>query len=239
MLRWRGPFLLFALLAGLLAGSDLAFGSCIVFPRDAEEPVVEVCDENDTYSFRLADTTRSFDKDEFAARIISAAREWLNEHGDGIALLDGGLVEVWMTVPMANPEAGQPRAIVETSHGLLSFWFDLHALEWKFSHKEAAVLTSGSYPQTFGHRPASVFVQSQNDASPQDVTLALRARGALDVIERGSGLFEARTRIFDEKKFATHVGMLTSVIKYAQVNSVMEWIADRQMAFSFVISRAE
>lgn len=238
-MMWRAPFLLFALLAGLLAGSDLAFGSCIVFPRDSAEPVVEVCDENDTYSFRLADTTRSFDKGEFRARVISAAREWLNDHSHGVTLIDGGLVKIWMTVPMANPEAGQPRAIVETSHGLLSFWFDLHALEWKFSHKEAAVLSSGNYPQTFGHRPASVFIQSQNDAQPQDVVLALRARGALDVIEKGPGVFEATTRIFDEKKFATHVGMLTSVIKYAQVNSVMEWIADRQMAFSFVISGAE
>ena len=231
--RWRSPFMLCLILATLLASSEIAFGSCIKFPRDAEYATVEVCEHSDSYSFRIGDHTQGFLKEEFSQRLSTAARNWLSSHGQLASLPKSSNMQIWMTVPMANPEAAQPRALIQTSGGWISFWFDLNKEDWEFEDHESAILGKESYPTSYGHRPATVFVQSHPETTFETVESALLARGATAVSDKGNGVFEARCEVFDEKKLAAEAGKMTNVIKYAQVNSVMEWIADRQMAFSF------
>lgn len=231
--RWRSPFMLCLLLAGLLASSEMAFGSCIKFPRDAEHATVEVCEHSDSYSFRIGDHTQSFLKEEFSQRLSNAARNWMSKHGQLASLPTSTMIQLWMTVPMANPEAAQPRALIQTASGWISFWFDLNKQDWEFEDHESAILDKEPYPTSYGHRPATVFVQSHPGTTLKSVESALLTHGAKSVRDRGNGVFEARCEVFNEKKLATEAGKMTNVIKYAQVNSVMEWIADRQMAFSF------
>jgi hypothetical protein len=123
--------------------------------------------------------------------------------------------------------------LVQTSSGWVSFWFDLNKLEWEFDDAESAILGKDSYPQTYGYRPATIFVQSLPGTNPEQVEVALRAHGATAILDRGNGSFEARCGIFEEKKLAMEAAKMKDLVKHAQVNSVMEWIADRQMAFSF------
>ena len=232
--RWRASLMFCVIIASLMASSEIAFGSCIKFPRDAEQPTVEVCEHSDAYAFRIGNHTQSFLKNEFSLKISEAARIWLSSHGKLTSLPKSTTIQIWMTVPMANPEAAQPRALVQTANGWVSFWFDLNKLEWEFDDTESAILGKDSYPQTYGHRPATVFVQSLPGTNPELVESALRAKGATAILDRGNGSFEARCGIFDEKKLATQIASMKDLVKHAQVNSVMEWIADRQMAFSFL-----
>lgn len=231
--RWRSPLLMCLFLASILAGSEIAFGSCIKYPREAETPTVEVCEHADSYSFRIGDHTRGFLKDDFARQISSAARVWLSRHGHQATLTRTASIQIWMSIPMANPEAAQPRALIETSAGLISFWFDLNKLDWEFDDNESAILGADKYPASYGHRPASVLVQAHANISTDTVERLLHQQGATSIVDKGNGVFEARCKIFDEKKLVASAAKLTNVIKYAQVNSVMEWIADRQMAFAF------
>jgi hypothetical protein len=229
--RWRSPVVLGLIFLSLMARSEVAFGSCIKFPRDAEIATVEVCEYADSFLFRIGDNAKSFFKDEFSRNITIAAQEWLSEHNNTVKLPEDSVIQIWMTVPMANPLAAQPRAVVSTSSGWISFWFDLNKFKWHFQNKETAILGNESYPQSYGHRPASIFVQSQPDISAETMSALLHHQGATSVVNRGNGTFEATCKIFDEKKLASRVNAIKAYVKYAQVNSVMEWIADRQMAF--------
>lgn len=231
--RWRSPLFLALLLLSVMASSEIAFGSCIQYPRDSEDPIVEVCEHSDSYIFRLGDMSRAFSKEEFRLSIQRAAFNWLSEHDQAAILPATSVAQIWMSIPMANPEAAQPRALILTSSGWVSFWFDLNKMDWEFADRESAIIGKESYPKSYGHRPGFIMVQSHSTASAESVEEALLNLGAITVVHRGQGVLEASCKIFDERELAERARSRSDMIKHAQVNAVMEWIADRQMAFSF------
>ena len=225
-----------AAILALLGVSEVAIATnhCIIFPRESTNPVVEVCEHDTQFKFRIGDDVTVFESQQFKTKISIAIGEWLDKHDLSEAKLESGKVEIWMSVPESNPTAAQPRAIVETLHGKLSFWFDLHAGEWSLDDKESAVLGKDDYPNSFGHRPSRVIVKAQKGVSSATATEALLDAGAHEVSEQGGGWYAASCDVFNERTVAalalkTHA----DVLQYAQVNSVVECIADRQMAFQF------
>ena len=132
---------------------------------------------------------------------------------------------------MANPEAAQPRMILPTSRGNVSFWLDLEAADWRFQDRESAILGKNQYPETFGYRPGIVLVQAKSGIDHQELEQSLVEQGATSILETRPGSFQVRCKTFGEKSLVSSAIKLSSMVKYAQVNSVMEWIADRQMAF--------
>ncbi len=139
-----------------------------------------------------------------------------------------------MSVPEANPAAAQPRAIVDTTAGRVSFWFDLKADHWEFFDEEAAILGDATYPESFGYRPLRILIRAQPGVSSSAVEAALTQSGATNVSNDGYSWYSATTDLFAEKEVAFRIlKNHNDILKYAQINSVVEWIADRQMAFSF------
>lgn len=212
----------------------IATNSCVVFPRESKNPVVEVCHNDVEITFRIVDDITRFESDQFKSRVMESIRAWLTKHGKSDALIDDSAVEIWMTVPESDPAAAQPRAVVTTSFGKLSFWFDLKAQEWILKDKETAVLGEQNYPDSFGYRPTRVLAKAQSGISGKQAKAALMDAGANGVTEQGGGWYAATCDVFQEVAVAeralkTHDG----VLEYAQVNSVFEWIADRQKAFDF------
>lgn len=233
-MRLKTPFALLAyfFLTALMLSSEVVLGACVKFPRDAEIPAVEVCEDDDAYSFQVGDVMHRYDKATFASRVKTAATEWLALADDSVTMDASSPIQIWMSVPMANPEAAQPRMILPTSRGNVSFWLDLDAAEWHFQDRESAILGTKDYPETFGHRPGIVLVEAKSGIDTSDLVHNLLDRGATSVIETRPGSFEVQCKTFAEKSLATSAGKLGSMVKYAQVNSVMEWIADRQMVFA-------
>jgi hypothetical protein len=132
---------------------------------------------------------------------------------------------------MANPEAAQPRMIIPTSRGNVSFWLDLEANDWRFQDRESAILDQKNYPETFGYRPGVVLVEAKSGIDHHELEQSLMDHGATSVIETRPGSFKVQCKTFGENSLVRSATKLSSMVKYAQVNSVMEWIADRQMAF--------
>lgn len=228
------------LLVSVLAhNSAYGMNRCVQFPqadsnKPKVEPTIEVCTTDDQYSFRILDNYKIFSREDFEFRIRSAVNNWLEGHHQSPNIVVNAQVFVWLSVPEANPEAAQPRALVDTSKGYLSFWFDLDSNQWVFSDSETAILGSKKYPDSFGYRPQYVLAKGQSNANTIDVTQALQDVGAYDISDQGNGWFTAKTKIFEEQSLASkalknHGNVLRSV----QVNSVVEWIADRQLVFSF------
>jgi len=233
MVFWINSRIVFYLLVGsILASSEIAFGSCIQFPKESQNPTVEVCEEPESFIFSIGNFTRSYDRKEFVESILTATSKWLLEHNNSASIVPGSNLQIWMSIPLANPEAAQPRALVFTTKGWISFWFELDASEWSFADKETALLGKDKYPENFGYRPTALIIKSQPGVPTRDVEEALFEYGATNIIDHGNGNFEANCPAFEEKRIAREASSLTSLIKYAGVNSVMEWIADRQLAFS-------
>lgn len=228
-------------IAFLFSQAAQAAEVCVAFPRDTQSdstkiPAVEVCTTEEVYRFRIVDRTTVFQKHEFESRLNQAVFRWLEEHNLNQNLVSSSNVYIWLSVPEANPAAAQPRALVDTQKGYLSFWFDLNADEWILTDQETAVLGSSKYPQSFGHRPQVVLAKAQNEANYAEVVMALTAVGASEVTDLGSGWYSAKTKLFEEKFVAVNaVKFHGQHIRSAQANSVVEWIADRQMVFAFSV----
>ena len=230
---FKAPYALivYLFLSAVMLSSEVILGACVKFPRDAEIPVVEVCEQEDVYSFQIGDVTRRYDKATFASLSKTAASDWLANADDSVIVDSSSPIQIWMTVPMANPEAAQPRMIVPTSRGNVSFWLDLDTVDWRFHDRESAILGKNQYPESFGYRPGIVLVQAKSGIDHQELEQSLVEQGATSVLETRPGSFEVRCKTFDEKSLVSSAIKLSSMVKHAQVNSVMEWIADRQMAF--------
>jgi hypothetical protein len=223
-------------MAMFVTGNIANAQSCVNFPEGSTNPVVSVCETESDYIFHIGDAVRSFPRGLFESRLTHAARKWFESQKMTTELLAGASARIWMTVPEVNPEAAQPRLIVTTPAGSISFWFDLWSDEWVFADKETAVLGRKTYPESFGYRPKMVLVQSTDGASEDQVKAALLSCGAERIESRGGGWFTAFARTFEETSLAANARKShSSTIKMAQVNSVMEWIADRKMVLSFKI----
>lgn len=230
---FKVPFALitYLFLTAVMLSSEVVLGACVKFPRDAEIPAVEVCELDNSYSFQIGDVMRRFDKATFANRAKIAASEWLASADESVSMDLSSSIQIWMTVPMANPEAAQPRMIIPTSKGNVSFWLDLESNDWIFQDRESAILGKMHYPDTFGHRPGIILVEAKPGIDRYELEQSLIEHGATNVIETRPGSFEVQCKTFGERSLVNSAGKMSSMVKYAQVNSVMEWIADRQMAF--------
>jgi hypothetical protein len=217
--------------------SELQPQTCVGYPENDANPPVEVCKTKDSYSFRILDDLKIFARLDFEERVSNAAALWLSSHNKESTLLAHSSVQIWMSVPESSPGAAQPRAIITTSAGRISFWFDLAADHWEFNDAETAILGEGNYPDSFGYRPLRILVKAQPGVPASEVEASLRAEGAKKVTIDGNGWYSAFSTLFDEKNVAVRAHQNhPTVINYAQVNSVVEWIADRQMAFYFTYS---
>jgi hypothetical protein len=222
--------------AMLISTAAIGQADCARFPRGSAAPVVEVCADHNQYRFRVGEIMRSFDRDHFERRLSAAIHGWLASHHESPDLVNQSIVEIWMTVPEANPEAAQPRAIVSTTKGQVAFWFDLSLNNWILSDKETSLLDDATYPESFGHRPRRVLVKAQPGIPAKDVAAALTSEGATEITSQGSDWYTAACQLFDESACANAaLRNHQHVLKYVQVNSVVEWIADRQVAFSFPV----
>ena len=226
---------LIAITMGFLVSEvALGAGSCTLFPRGSSNPIVAACEEPHEYQFRFGDQSYSFIKDEFQARIRSAADLWFKHHDLSSMVEQVTKVEVWLSVPEANPLAAQGRAVFHGPEGNVSFSFDVKSNEWVFHDTVAAILGKNTYPQSFGHRPSTILVKSNPNASPSVVISSLIDSGATSATHIGGTNYHALSQAFQEDSLirSIHANQL-DVISAAYMNSVFEWIADRQMVFQF------
>lgn len=212
----------------------IATSDCIVFPRESANPAVKACEAETVYVFRIGEQKYVFEKDIFRHRIRQAAAEWLFSK-DLLSLLEETTaIEVWLSVPESNPLAAQARAVFKTTLGNISFSFDVKSDDWSFRDESAAVLNDKTYPESFGYRPSKIFAKTFDGIPTSVVTDSLTDAGAVAIKDEGNGHYSATCRTFNEMAVVQEASKSHSdILKYVQVNSVYEWIADRQMAFRF------
>lgn len=212
----------------------IAESGCVSFPRQSSNPVVEACETEFEYDIRIGENSYVFDKEIFQDRIKHAAMTWLTTRAPSATVDSSSLVDIWLAVPESDPLAAQGRVMVRTSHGNVVFYFDIKSSNWVFSDSSTAILNDKSYPTSFGHRPASILAKPTPGAPVDSVIHALLESGAIDATYDNSGSYRGVAVPFQELNVANRaLKSHAEFLERVQVNTIFEWIADRQKIFEF------
>ena len=225
-------FLIFA-----LTKNTASFASnCKNIPEQSDAPLAIYCEDQDSYSFDLAGDQISFSKHEFQTRLSRAIKLWWAAHGLSQASLTYSDINVWLSIPEANPQAAQARAVVMSPIGHVSLSFDLHDEEWRLSDQEAGVLDRYNYPDSYGWRPQQLMISFNPGTSREQATTLLQKAGIKLAEETSPGWYKAETKIFDESAAIhrlTQYDRMSGYVRSSQLNKLFEWIAIRGRTVHF------
>jgi hypothetical protein len=209
--------------------------SCLYIPS-AESPAVSACDVGENYTFDITGSTYAYAKDAYQARLNGMLADWLA--AEGLEAPDGAVVELWLAVPEANPSAAQARAVLRSPSLNLVWFLSVHPDEWTLAGRDIGILAGGAYPQSFGHRPGQLLVKAKGGSEAARAAL-LAAYGATTPEAYVSGWSIYHTQAAAELVVADSVladPRSATLIERIDPNSVVEWIAMRQLAFTFAFS---
>ncbi len=209
---------------------------CKNIPEQSDAPLAIYCEDQDSYSFDLAGDQISFSKHEFQIRLSRAIKLWWASHGLSQTSLTYSNVDVWLSIPEANPQAAQARAVVISPLGHVSLSFDLHDDEWLLSDQEAGVLDRYSYPDSYGWRPQQLMISFNPGTSHEQATILLQKAGIRLSEETSPGWYKAETKIFDESsaiRRLTQYDRMSGYVRSSQLNKLFEWIAIRGRTVHF------
>lgn len=232
----------FVLIALLSVPSPSFAVHCRGIPEQSEAPLATYCETDDSYVFDLSGNKISFAKPEFKGRLSESIQEWWSQHGLDQQSLSLSHVEVWLSVPEANPAAAQARAVVFSPLGNVSLSFDLNNDSWNLVDREAAILDRSSYPQTYGWRPQQVMIAFNKGTDPTKAAVLLNHAGLKLGPETSPGWYIAESKIFDETNAINRLMQLdqwTKLVQSAQTNQLFEWIAVRGKTVQFDMANAE
>jgi hypothetical protein len=208
--------------------------SCTGFPQGSPNPIVEACELESDYEIRLGDETFIYSKHSFQDRIQEAARHWLATRQPSSELVPDTEIQIWLSVPESNPLAAQGRALVKTSRGNVVFSFDPRHADWVFQDSSTGILDSNLYPSSFGHRPSKILAKARTGSTPSAVIDSLMQAGAISATHEGKDYYITSCNPFEETQVARQaIKSNKDILQDVQVNSIFEWIADRQKIFEF------
>ncbi len=212
-----------------------AMNDCVVFPERTEAPVVRACEDESHYTFEIAGLESRYVKEDYRARLVQVLRDWFT--AQAINMPADGAIEFWLAVPETNPASAQARAVMYWPGGAVVAYLPIAPESWQLSNKHVAVLGDQlKYPATYGHRPGAILVQQQEGAVHSEVAAFLASHGLDDPLPTGKDRHMYRVEVFKEASALTSIlahPQTKQLIKNISVNSVVEWVAQRQRVFAF------
>lgn len=228
----------FAAELAFLSASTKAFSqiNCIGIPANDPDPAVQVCEDDEAYSFRIEGTTTRYPKDAYRDRI----RELLRSYAESIGMPKDTFAEsdvtFWLSVPEAAPADAWARVVVAARHHhfLVSLPIDLKPDV--VTSAMVANLSTKDYPDYLGHRVGNILVKKAPKSSDDEFHKAMNRAGARGWGDSAGGWTSFFTKEFTELAVIQNILRDPSVkihVANAQVNEIFEWIAWRAPVFKF------
>ncbi len=225
--------------AGFAAWSAGARADCVPIPAGGAEPLAVACEDEASYSVRAGGEDHVWDKAAYRADLRARLISWL---GAAAGRYAGGQVEVWLSVPEANPGGASVRALIRPAGpdapGAPNFivYLTLDPAGWKVEGEAVGILGAALYPQAFGYRAGELLVKTLGGKSAADTEAYLAPFGAADPAP-----FAAQWSLFHTAAFAEaavrgaveHDPGHSTEIEKMDYNQFVEWIAQRGVAFTF------
>lgn len=216
--------------------SPIVGAACVTVPIDAEEPLVTACETTDDYTFDVVGSRFSYAKAAYRERLRSEFAAWLT--AAGVPTPDDGTVEFWLAVPETDPAATQARAVLRSESVNLVWYLSLHPDRWSLTNSSLGVLDDGPYPTSYGHRPAQLLIKARGPAEDARRTLLaeLGARDPSPYAPNWSVYTTDSTREGEVMAAIKADPRSLALVERAEANHVIEWIAMRELAFTFAFS---
>lgn len=213
--------------------SSVSQAQCVQVPAGVESPLATSCETEDQYLFEVTGTKLAYPKAMFRERLRTEFTAWLN--AAGVALPDDATIEFWLAVPEADPAATQARAVLRSADVNLVWYLSLYPDEWALTNRELGVLSDGPYPSSYGHRPAQLLVKARGTAEESRRRM-LAEHGARDpspYAANWSVYTTDATREGDVMAAIAADPRSAFLVERVEANHVIEWIALRELAFTF------
>jgi hypothetical protein len=214
-----------------------AVAVCVSVPANEPDAPVRVCEDGTTYRFEVMGDVRQYDKVEYRAALSDALHQWMDRAGVPTDARDDARVELWLSVPEANPDATQARAVVYGVPQPFVAYLSIDPSEWDLTDRDIGVLGDAHYPHSFGYRAGSLLVQARQVSS--DPTSVVAPHGLTLTAAMGGGWYgyqlaplaeaDTRTAILGDTEAAP-------VVARVEVDTIFEWIAWRGQGFVFALS---
>jgi len=212
------------------------FETCVNVPADSPDAVVTVCESASKYTFKIADHIEAYDKKKYQALLTELTGDWLAGGGIDRNRLFSARVEIWMSVPEANPAAAKVRAFFRTTTDNFVISLPISPKEWRISNGNVGVTERQTYPQSFGYRAGSLLIKKAHQASESDFLAVIQPYSTSTVTNFAPEWYGMETAIFDEKRVSDDIsGEHSAFVDSIQYNQIMEWMAWREQVFAFSV----
>jgi len=212
-----------------------AIADCLSMPPDSKSPAVIACESPTSYTFTIAGTVHTYDRDAYRTALLKALGQWFESVG--LPAPSAGTIEFWLAVPEDSPAATQARAELHWDGGTLVAYLGIEPDSWHLTDHNIAVLSQGTaYPKSFGHQAEALLVKPQSSANSESVAAFLADFGATDPQPIGAGWQLYHVPAFSEDDVVAAVKSTPgtkTLISAIETNSIMEWIGNRERVFAF------
>lgn len=210
---------------------------CISVPRGSADPAVTACETSDSYDFTIVGTTYSYTKAAYQEAFVKLLNEWHELHG--LTNLSTK-VDFWLSVPEANPEATQARAVLRADGRSFVFFLSVHPQEWLPNTLKVSILGQNEiYPDYFGHSAGSLLVKRSATVQEADLHQYMENHQASGPQIFSPGWFAYELPVFREEPTKSSIEsdpMAKAFVERVELNYIMEWISQRERVFAFSVN---
>jgi hypothetical protein len=215
-----------------------AFGaeSCSTIKPSTDVVLATICETEEEYIFSVQGDVTAIKKVEFRHRLNQAIFEWWTSRDLDVKALFDAKIEIWLSIPDANPESYQLRAIVNSKAGGVIFGFDVHDSHWFFDNQNAGILANQKYPDSYGWRPHALVV-SVHPGVDRDALIEMLKDAGIELGEEFAPTwYAASTHVLDEidaQKRLLNRDQEGRYLRSVQLNNLFEWIGYRGKGFEY------
>ena len=210
--------------------------TCTNVPANNPNAVVTVCESAHQYTFKIAGTVESHEKKSYRNRLIELTAAWLSSAGIDRDRLLSSRIEIWMSVPEANPGGAKVRAFFQSSLGNFVVSLPVSPAEWQVTNSNVGITEFQTYPQSYGYRAGSILVKKSQKATEPVFLDVVQPYSTTPVESFAPSWYGMGTAVFNERQVSTELSQQNpDIVESAQFNQIMEWMAWRERVFAFSV----
>jgi len=222
----------------LIMGNSQVYASsqCTYVPASERNSTVYACHTENDYQFEINGASLIYDKNTYQTNLSKYINTWVKT-SDSLTNFKNAHVELWLSVPELNPSATQMRALITTNQKKFIMFLSIRPEEWRTQDYNIGILNQNeSYPQSYGVKATSLLIKQQQNTSEDGFVTILSENGLHDITKFSGSWYQATTHAFGESAAVKKVMKSKKAQQYVekiQTNAVVEWIALRELVFSF------
>lgn len=196
---------------------------------------VEICESSYHILFSQPSKAVLLERTTYKQRVQRLIDEWKSENANRFERDLNRDIEIWLSIPEANPTAVATRIIVPGTPRDIMFKLPLDQEITHWSLLTVVTFDKKLFPDDYGFKVGELLL-SRSDSCTEEKAESLVHEHGYDVVETTPSTILISVPPFDERKTMNQLkenGEFTSCFKEINVNQTFEWISWKVKAFTF------